>query len=300
MNRQKGLLAFLCAAIAATCAVVQLPVVEWVERMFGNAPPPLAIHLKSVKETRLRTGPGGGEPVTVQALREDRRPDPEIEKLARAHHLPFGVLKAHLAVTSQGVRGTEGLFWSRLPEGDEELPDDGLLRTHAAAALLGRYQKETGSLQGALMAWKVGAYRARRATAPHLHMLAFHRHSARTYLCTILGLAAALDTQWPIEAAGVRAPTGVRAPAGVHAPMPGRVSFAGIDGPRGRCVVLTHVCDFSTEICGLDRLEVNAGQKVQQGQKLGMAEPGAARFGFRLGQRILDPAAIRPEGEEEP
>jgi len=288
MNRQKGLLAFLCAAIAATCAVLQLPVVEWVERMFGNAPAPLAAHLKSVKETRLRTGPGGGEPVTVQALREDHRPDPEIEKLALAHNLPFGVLKAHLAITSQGVRGTEGLFWSRVPEGDEKLPDDGLSRTRAAAALLGRYQKETGSLRGALMAWKVGTYRARRATAPHQHMLAFHRHSAQTFLCTILGLAAALDARWPIKENGV------------HAPMPGRILFAGIDGLRGRCVVLNHVCDFSTEVCGLYHLEVEAGQKVQQGRKLGMAKPGAARFGFRLGQRILDPAAIRPEGEEEP
>lgn len=288
MNRQKGLLAFLCAAIAATCAVLQLPVVGWVERMFGDAPPPLAVHLKSVKETRLRTGPGGGEPVTVQALRQDRRPDPEIEKLARDHHLPFGVLKAHLAITSKGVRGTEGMFWARLPEGDENLPDDGLKRTRAAAALLGRYQKETGSLPGALMAWKVGSYRASRAAAPRLRMLAFHQHAARTYRCTVLGLAAALDAQWPIEAGGVRAP------------MPGRILFAGIDGPRGRCVVLVHVCDFSTEVCGLDSLEVKAGQQVQKGQKLGRASPGAARFGFRLGQRILDPAAIRPEGEEEP
>jgi hypothetical protein len=145
VNRQTGLLAFLCAAIACACAVLQLPLVSGVEQLFGDSPPPLLAHLRTQKDTRLRDGPGGGEPVTVQSLRGDRRPDPEIEKLARVHGLPFATLKAHLAVVSRGVRGTAGLFWARLPEGDEELPDDGLARTRAAAALLGRYQKETAA-----------------------------------------------------------------------------------------------------------------------------------------------------------
>lgn len=292
MNRQKGLLAFLCAAIAATCAVLQIPLASGVERLFGDAAPPLLAHLKAEKDTQLRDGPGGGEPVTVQSLRKDRRPDPEIEKLARTQRLPFAVLKAHLAVTSQGVRGTAGLFWARLPERDEELPDDGLLRTRAAAALLGKYQKETGSLQAALMAWEVGAYRARRAAAgpgdPQLRLLAVHRHAAQKHMCTVLGLAAALEAEWPVR------------DRSVHAPMPGRVVFAGVDGARGRCVLLAHTCGFASEFCGLESLDVKAGLAVQKGRRLGTAEPGAARFGLRLGQRILDPAALKPPGEEEP
>jgi hypothetical protein len=290
VNRQKGLLAFLCAAIACTLAALQLPLASGVERLFGDSAPPLALHLKTDENTRLRNGPGGSAPVTVQSLRRDRRPDPEIAALSRTQRLPFAVLKAHLAVSSQGVRGAEGLFWARLPEGDADLPDDGLVRTRAAAALLGELQKETGSLRRALMAWKVGAYRARRAAAdttdPRLHMLAAHRQAARTHLCTVLGLAAALEADRPI---GDRE---------VHAPMPGRVLFAGTDGARGNCVVVLHACDLSTELCRLDSLAVEAGQRVPRGQRLGTAEPEKARFELRLGQLPVDPECIKPAGGE--
>lgn len=288
MNRQKGLLAFLCAAVAATCAALQIPLASGVEHLFGDEVPPLCAHLKAEADTGLRDGPGGGEPVTVGSLRRDVRPDPEIEKLSRTHRLPFAVLKAHLAVTSQGVRGTNGNFWSRLPEGDEELPDDGLLRTRAAAALLGRYQKETGSLEAALMAWAIGPYRARRASGsgdPHLRLLAAHQSAADRHRCTVLGLAAAYSARWPLEGSEVRAP------------MPGRVTFAGADGLRGRCVVLRHACDFFSEFCGFENLSVKAGQAVKPDARLGTAKPGVLRFALRVSQRILDPAALKPPGE---
>lgn len=289
MNRRKGLLAFLCAAIACTGAALQLPLAAGVERLFGDAPAPLAEHLRTGEDTRLRDGPGGNVPLTVQSLRGDLRPDSEIEKLSGTHRLPFATLKAHLAISSRGVRGTGGLFWSRLPEGDADLPDDGLSRTRAAAALLAKYRQETGSVPAALIAWEVGPYRARRGTAdPRLHMLAAHRHAARTHLCTVLGLAAALRAQWPIR------------DRGAHAPMPGRVTFAGTDGARGRCVAVNHSCDFLSEICGLARLDVKAGQEVRRGQKLGTAGSADARFGLRLGQLPVNPECLRPAGEEKP
>jgi murein DD-endopeptidase MepM/ murein hydrolase activator NlpD len=281
VNRQKGLLAFLCAAIATTCAVLQIPLASGVEDLFGSEPPPLCAHLKAEKDTGLRDGPGGGDPITVASLRNDERPDYEIKLLSKAQRLPFAVLKAHLAVTSQGVRGTNGHFWSRLPEGDEELPDDGLIRTHAAAELLGRYQKETGSLEAALMAWAIGPYRARRSLPGEMHLLATHQSSARRHLCTVMGLAAAYQAQWPID------------DQQVQAPMPGKVIFAGVDGVRGRCVLLEHTCDFESEFCGFDKLSVEAGQPMKQGARLGTAQPGAIRFGLRVGKRIVDPAALK-------
>jgi len=286
VNRQKGLLAFLCAAVAATCAVLQIPLASGVEHLFGDEAPPLCAHLKAGKDTGLRDGPGGGDPITVGSLRNDERPDYEIEQLSKTHRLPFAVLKAHLAVTSQGVRGTNGHFWSRLPEGDEELPDDGLLRTQAAAALLGRYQKETGSLDAALSAWAIGPYRANRAKdAGDMHLLAAHQSAAARHRCTVMGLAAAYEARWPLDDETVRAP------------MPGRVIFAGIDGVRGRCVQLQHTCDFFSEFCGLLKLAVKAGQPVEPGARLGSAVPQAVRFGLRVGKRIVDPAALKPPGE---
>ncbi len=289
MNRRKGLLAFLCAAIACTCAAVQIPLASWVERLFGNARPPLAAHLKTEENARLRDGPGGAVPVTVQSLRQDLRPDPEIEALGRTHRLPFAVLKAHLAVTSRGVRGTGGHFWPRLPQGDAELPDDGLVRTRAAAARLGELQKETGSLERALMAWAVGPYRAvRSGSGPggaRLHMLAAHRNAASTHRRSVLGLAAALQAQWPIQ------------DREVHAPMPGRVLFSGVDGARGRCVVVSHKGDLASELCRLTGLEVQAGQEVKRGQRLGSAGPQEARFGLRLGRLTVDPECLKPQGD---
>jgi hypothetical protein len=286
VNRQKGLLAFLCAAIAATCAALQIPLASGVEELFGDEPLPLCYHLKAEEDTGLRDGPGGGEPITVGSLRRDERPDYEIEQLSKKHRLPFAVLKAHLAVTSQGVRGTNGHFWSRLPEGDEKLPDDGLLRTHASAALLGRYLKETGSLEAALMAWAIGPYRANRARgAGDSRLLATHRSAAARHKCTVMGLAAAYQAQWPI------------AGAEVQAPMPGRVIFAGTDGMRGRCILLAHTCDFESEFCGFESLSVKEGQLVEPGARLGTAKPGAVRFGLRVGKRTIDPAALKPPGE---
>jgi murein DD-endopeptidase MepM/ murein hydrolase activator NlpD len=286
VNRQKGLLAFLCAAVAATCAVLQIPLAAGVEKLFGDAASPLIAHLKAEKDSGLRDGPGGGDPITVGSLRSDERPDYEIKQLSKTHRLPFAVLKAHLAVTSQGVRGTNGHFWSRLPVGDEELPDDGLLRTQAAAELLSRYQKQTGSLDAALMAWAIGSYRASRAKdAGDMRLLAAHRSAAARHRCTVMGLAAAYRAQWPLEDEAVRAP------------MPGRVIFAGVDGVRGRCVLIDHTCDFESEFCGLLKLAVEAGQPVKQGARLGTAQPQAVRFGLRVGKRIVDPAALKPPGE---
>jgi len=286
VNRQKGLLAFLCAAIAATCAILQIPLASGVEDLFGDEAPPLCCHLKAEADTGLRDGPGGGEPITVGSLRRDQRPDYEIEQLSKKHRLPFAVLKAHLAVTSQGVRGTNGHFWSRLPEGDEELPDDGLLRTHASAALLGGYLKETGSIEAALMAWAIGSYRANRAKdAGATRLLAAHRSLAERHSCTVMGLAAAYQAQWPLDNEEIRAP------------MPGRVVFAGVDGARGRCVLLEHTCDFESEFCGFENLLVKDGQPVAQGTRLGTAGPGAVRFGLRVDKRIIDPAALKPPGE---
>jgi murein DD-endopeptidase MepM/ murein hydrolase activator NlpD len=117
-------------------------------------------------------------------------------------------------------------------------------------------------------------------------MLAPHRRDAETHLGTVMGLAAALQAQWPIR------------DRGVHAPMPGRVLFAGTDGARGRCVVLAHTSDLSTELCFLETLEVKAGDRVELGEKLGTAEPGNARFGLRVGRRLLDPAVLKPTDEE--
>jgi murein DD-endopeptidase MepM/ murein hydrolase activator NlpD len=116
-------------------------------------------------------------------------------------------------------------------------------------------------------------------------MLAAHRRAASTHRCTVLGLAAALQAQWPIR------------DRGVHAPMPGRVLFSGVDGARGRCVVVSHAGDLASELCRLAGIEVKPGQEVKRGQRLGSTGPEEPRFGLRLGRLPVDPECLKLQGD---
>lgn len=155
MNRNRGLLALVCTLIALTCAVFQVPIVSglvWlghsVSQPLPEDLPPLAIALSPADTPQLPRGPGQAEPVTLVELKWDKRADAEVQRLAEQHHLPFALLKAHLALASRGVSAADGMFWPRLPPWEDESKlkqaDEGLARTRAAAALLARYRREIG------------------------------------------------------------------------------------------------------------------------------------------------------------
>ena len=207
MNEEKGILAFLGTIMAVACVLSQIPVVEgmttvgqWFDQKPLPSPDPLALYFH----------PAGFQNLAPLAeLRADLRPDLEIARLARKHGLTANKLKAHLAITSKGASTLEGMFWPQLPDGHAQGPDEGLARTRAAAKLLGRYLRTTGSELGAYLAWQTGPLRAGRTidraparidqvlAAMRLHLLAYHRKQALWHLCSVQGLASALDALWP-------------------------------------------------------------------------------------------------------
>ena len=324
MNRRNGLLAFLCTVVSMTAAVLQVPVVSGIEDIgrlvTGARPdsqPSLAIALTPPTASQIPAGPGGTQPLTLFALQREKRIDDELKALSAKHAIPFTVLKAHLAQSCKGVLGDEGHYWAWLAEGEDRIEDDGKTRTDAAAALLGRYRKETGSLAGALMAWEAGTLRASRVsqssdlsldegmTALRKRMIAPYRDDARRWLCTVWGLATALQARWPVqdrdirqvEGAGVRLAAGPGEP--VVAAMPGKVGFAGRDGTRGLCVEVVHACELRTEVCDLKTIRVGTGRRVEAGSVLGTVGRMRPRFNLWLGVQALDVTQLLPPQREE-
>ncbi len=317
MNRDKGLLAFLCTVLVVTCAMTQVPLVQGLTELArsfsGTKPedlPALAIHLSAPDTPQLPPGPGQASPVTLLELRKDERPNAEIQNLANTHRLPFGLLKAHLAIASQGITSEDGLFWPRLPEGDDQVADDGLARSQAAAKLLANYRNQTGSAAGGLTAWQTGVIRARHATAfaepglegmlsaQRLRLLAYHRARAGKQLCAVWGLSMAMDAAWPVTQTGTQVEAnGVRLETSpgqkVAAPMPGRVSFSATDGSRGLCVEIEHACQLRSQICGLAKVSVASGQRVQVGTILGTSAQTTPWFGLQVGTLWLDPRVLQ-------
>lgn len=312
MTRRNGLLAFACTLLAAVAALLQLPMVAGVGDIAGllagakaSGRSPLAIALTPPTASQIPAGPGGAQPLTLFTLQRENRADPDIIRLSNQHGIQANVLKAHLAQACEGVLGDQGHFWARLPEGDGEIEDSGIARTQAAAALLDRYGKQTGSIHGALIAWRTGAPRAARALsappgpeAPDLEqalaamrrrMIASYREDARQWLCSVHGLAAALQARWPVpdrdvsqkEGLGVRLATSPGQT--ISASMPGRVGFVGIDGPRGLCVEVIHACDLRSELCWLKAASVAPGARVKVGMPLGTAGRLRPRFNLWLG-----------------
>ncbi|MBW1870622.1 MAG: M23 family metallopeptidase [Deltaproteobacteria bacterium] len=317
MNRNKGLLAFLCTVLVVTCAMTQVPLVQGLTelaRSFSDTKPEdlpaLAIHLSAPDTPQLPPGPGQAKPVTLAELRKDQRPNTEIQNLANTHRLPFGLLKAHLAIASQGITSAEGLFWPRLPEGDDQVSDDGLARSRAAAALLAKYRNQVGSEAGALTAWQTGVIRARHASADcepglegmlaaqRLRLLAYHRNRAGKHLCAVWGLAMAMEAVWPVAQTGTQVEaSGVRLEVGpgqkVAASMPGQVSFSATDGSRGLCVEIEHACQLRSQICGLAKVSVSTGKRVQVGTTLGTSGQTTPWFGLQVGTLWLDPRVLQ-------
>ncbi|WP_312205625.1 peptidoglycan DD-metalloendopeptidase family protein, partial [Brevundimonas sp.] len=77
----------------------------------------------------------------------------------------------------------------------------------------------------------------------------------------------------------------------VGAPAAGRVAYAGPLKEWGEVVILDLGPGWRAVIAGLDRLEVETGQRVGDGQTLGRTgEDGEAYFELRRQERPIDPA----------
>lgn len=327
MNRQNGLLAFVCTLLVVVAVIFQIPVVTGIgdvgklvagPSVTTDPAHPLALALTPPTAPQLPTGPGGVETLTLFQLQREQRADPLLRELAAAQGLPFSVLKAHLAQASQGVLGEDGSYWARLTEGEDEVTDEGAARTKAAAVLLGAYRKQTGSVTGALIAWRIGPYRAARVSASaqpppdqvltnlRTHLLAPQREAAERWLCTVLGLAAALNARWPVRDRDVtvREGFGVRLAASpgeaIAAPMGGTVAYTGVDGNRGQCVEIIHACSLRTEVCKVAKPLVTSGQRVQAGAPVARAAKARPRFNLWLGATALDAAQLLPPEEAFP
>ncbi len=327
MNRQNGLLAFGCTLVVVVAVLFQIPVVSGIGDVgklvagpSATTEPthPLALALTPPTAAQIPAGPGGVEPLTLFQLQREQRVDPLLRELAAAQRLPFAVLKAHLAQASQGVLGEDGSYWARLAEGEDEVTDEGAARTRAAAALLGTYRQQTGSVEGALMAWQIGPYRASRVSADaggHLelaldnlrtHLLAPQREAAERWLCTVLGLAATLKARWPVRDGDVtvREGFGVRLAASpgeaIASPMAGTVGYTGVDGNRGQCVEVIHACSLRTEVCKVAKPLVAPGKRVQAGTPIARAAKIRPRFNLWLGATPLDAAQLMPPEEAFP
>jgi len=320
VNRRRGLLAFACTLIAVGAAALQLPLVSGLEeigRLFAGAKPDnpslLERAFTPLTAPDLLTGPGGLPELGLFQLRKEQRADPELARLAAAHGLEPALLKAFLAQVSQGVLDEQGLYQARLAEGEAEVEDSGPARTRAAAELLGRYRRETGSTAGALIAWEAGLPRARRVSEAdpradladvlktlRRRVLAPLRDDAERRLCTVWDLSQGLSSRWPVASreAGERVGLGVRLAAApgepLAAPMAGRVGWVGHDGTRGACVELVHGCVLRTELCGLGEIGARRGAAVQAGQAVGRAGGTRPVLHLWLGLRPMDATLLLP------
>ncbi|MBN2494703.1 MAG: M23 family metallopeptidase [Deltaproteobacteria bacterium] len=333
MRRRRGLLAFFCTALACTAAVLQLPVLELAEIFSAELPEeyhPLAEAFRSPDAPSAQLGPGAFRQMRLHSLRSQIRADDEIQKLASLHQIPFPILKAHLAQISRGVFDTQGLFW--IPDEKELTRDEaaegaGLealrdaegnrKRVSSIAGRLGELRQQTGSTHGALLAWKAGPVRARKALAHasqttleadlesiRRHMSDPFRAEAQRWLCTVVALARALDSRWPVRDVASCRQEGqavllAAAPGeAVMAPMQAEVGWAGLDGARGLCVEMIHACDMRSEICGLEGVSVTSGQRVHAGAPIGRAGRKQPLLFVYLGVLPLDAASLVPPREQ--
>jgi len=318
MSRDRGLLAFLCTLLVVAGTLFQVPLVNGTAelgRFFTETTPedlpPLAIHLAPADIPQLPRGPGQTAPVILREIRRDKRPDEEILDLAKRHHLPFALLKAHLAITSRGVASEEGIFWPDLPQDDAQVADEAVARTRAAAALLADFRRALGSVPAALLAWEVGLFRARRVAesaaegpagilaSARLRLPAFARAEARQYACSVLGMAVALQARWPVpdpEAQKIadRVELEVSPGQAVASPMAGQTGWVGNDGSKGLCVEIEHVCDLRSVFCGLKSSVVSEGQQLRAGSNIGLAGQ-KVRFWLFVGRYALDGRVLRPD-----
>jgi murein DD-endopeptidase MepM/ murein hydrolase activator NlpD len=314
MTRRRGLLAFVCCLLALGAVAVQVPLVAGLGELgelFSDTTSPLERALTPPTHPELRIGPGGLPDLGLFELRREQRADPLIRRQAEALTVSPGMIKAFLAQSARGVLDDQGFYLARLPEGGEELADRGPARAQAAAELLGRYRRETGSLAGALLAWTTGPIRATRAlqgSGPELEaslkamrrrLAAPWRAEAESLMCTVQGLALTLDSRWPVRSqdASQRQGAGVQleAQAGEEllAPMDGQATYVGPDGARGTCVELLHACRLRTELCGFARVAVQRGDRVRAGQALGTAGP-RSQLTLWSGRKALDATLLLP------
>ncbi|MCC7536432.1 MAG: peptidoglycan DD-metalloendopeptidase family protein [Deltaproteobacteria bacterium] len=75
---------------------------------------------------------------------------------------------------------------------------------------------------------------------------------------------------------------------GVRAVAPGTVIFAGRDGARGLSVILDHGDRYQSVYGGLRSLDLQVGDHVGQGARVGTIAGESAYFGIRRGNRSLD------------
>ena len=79
--------------------------------------------------------------------------------------------------------------------------------------------------------------------------------------------------------------------APVHAPASGRVLYAGPMREWGEIVILDLGPGWRAVLAGMDRVEVEVGQRVTEGQTLGHTpDEGEAYFELRRGERPIDPS----------
>ena len=342
MYSKRGLLAFLCCVLACTGAIMQVPFFsnakQLLEAFSDNPAPqehPLLAALRPLDAPRGPSAPGAFHQLTLYAIRAETRSDTTIKRMAQLHQIPFPMLKAHFAQISKGVLDAEGLFWVGEPQKTEEGPSaaeaaslerarnikdarGNLGRLEQIAATLGDFRQKTGSVNGAFMAWTAGPQRAQRVISLskaklnqnleslRRHLIVPYRAEAEQWLCTVRGLALAMQSVWPTRSHQIRGKSMkvVRLDAAsserLLAPMQAKIGFVGQDGNRGICVEMLHACGLRTELCGLAKSLVKTGQQVHAGTPIGVAGNRAKspKFTMWYAQHALDPTVLRPPPKE--
>ena len=233
MGTKRGLLAFLCAVVACTTALLHVPFVTGGKQLLKafsepslDMDNPLLAALTPPDAPKGLTAPGAFHQLRLGAIRAETRADGDLKRMGALHQIPFPIMKAHLAQVSKGVIDTEGLFWVPDPDMVEDgrgsaekatmaksqkVKDAGknLKRLEEQAAKLGSYRQATGSVNGALLAWIAGPQRAQRVIALsnsslkrdleslRRHMIVPYREESRQWLCTVRGLSLAMQSRWP-------------------------------------------------------------------------------------------------------
>lgn len=324
MNRRHGLLAFLCTIIAIGAAAVQVPFLSGIACLSAAAEGK-TIAARSSVLARIFTPPtapqipsdSAGKPsVTLFQVQREHRADDKLKKLSQKNQIPFSVLKAFLAIWSKGEVDEEGFFWGPVPlDGKAQFnaneDNAGLKSTTRMANHLGKLSQQTSTYLGSIIATEVGIMRATRSVkfaaksansfprAMSLSLLAYDRSRAEQKLCSVLGLAAALEARWPVADPDTQMQQGpgtrLAASPGekIAAPISGKVSFAG-ENDGGTCVEITTSCDMRATICDMKSSTVKSGQNIKRGFAIGISGPQRPIYNVFLGAHALDSSQFFP------
>ncbi len=330
MNRKKGLLAFLCTFLAVSALAIQVPFLSGIANLSAAAEGKTITHRSALlakiftppTAPQIPTDAAGKTVVTLFQVQREHRSDAKLHELAQNNHIPFSILKAYLAIWSKGEVDENGFFWATIPG---ETPTDttvgkkdtGLRSTTRMTNHLGKLVRRTSSHLAAIIASETGPERAARVAkfssgsarsflhAMRISLLAYYKQKAEQKLCSVLGLASALDARWPVadhdvqmrQGAGIRLATSPGEK--ILAPVSGTVSFSG-QNDGGVCVEITTACDMRATICDIKTSTVKTGKHIEVGRAIGIAASQRPLYKVYLGAFAVDSSQfLHPSLDEE-